>query len=219
LQNDAKPAPTPAFPPEVTAQIDELTKLHVSACRRARWTSNIGLQAEYEAARKAMSAERRALESKYQTLYSDIYKKRSVVISGESAKAVPDFWLTAFKNNRVIADFVEPHDEDAIKALLDVQVEYLDNFAVSACRSQSPDFYRFTGMLKGFKLSFIFAENEWFEDRVLTKSIYIDDILEATDPAINKLEGCVLIFMTIDHVVTQLLYAAALKSTGRRGRI
>lgn len=42
----------------------------------------------------------------------------------ESVKGVPNFWLTVFQNNQLLAELIQSQDEDALKHLRDVKVVY-----------------------------------------------------------------------------------------------
>ncbi|KAH8082255.1 putative nucleosome assembly protein I [Filobasidium floriforme] len=79
--------------------------------------------------------------------------------SGDKAdiKGIPEFWLTALKNHQVIGEMITEKDEEAIRHLVDIRLEYLD--------VQHP----------GFKLLFEFESNEFFEDSVLEKTYYYQE--------------------------------------------
>ncbi|KAF2606769.1 hypothetical protein F2Q68_00043130, partial [Brassica cretica] len=54
-------------------------------------------------------SQRAALEAKYQKLYQPFYTKRYEIVTGVvevEEKGVPDFWLTALKNNEIIAEVI-----------------------------------------------------------------------------------------------------------------
>lgn len=63
------------------------------------------------------------------------------------------FWLTVLRNHLGISELVTDRDAEALKHLTDVQVSYLSG------EDQL-----------GFKLSFFFSPNEYFEDAVLEKT-------------------------------------------------
>ena len=52
-------------------------------------------------------------------------------------KGVPEFWLTAMKNMVPLADLITPKDEQVLKYLTDINLEYLS--------------------VPGFKLVFVFS--------------------------------------------------------------
>jgi nucleosome assembly protein 1-like 1 len=97
---------------------------------------------------------------------SDVEEKektrRPIVPESELAKApkgVPEFWLTALKNHLGISELVTERDEELLKHLVDVRVEYLEK--------------------PGFKIVFDFDEpaSQWFSnaDLRLTKTYYYQD--------------------------------------------
>jgi hypothetical protein len=49
------------------------------------------------------------------------------------AKGVEGFWLQALQNGRRTGPTIEEHDEPALKSLVDVTMEYLDDFQVRYC--------------------------------------------------------------------------------------
>lgn len=82
----------------------------------------------------------------------------AAVKSEESAEAkidgpgVPEFWLSAMKNQISLAEMITDRDEGALKFLTDIRMEYLDK--------------------PGFRLIFEFAENEYFTNKTITKTYY-----------------------------------------------
>lgn len=67
-------------------------------------------------------------------------------------KGIPEFWLSAMKNQISLAEMITDRDEAALKDLTDVRMEYLDK--------------------PGFKLIFEFAENEFFSNKTITKTYF-----------------------------------------------
>ncbi|XP_075509692.1 nucleosome assembly protein 1;2-like isoform X1 [Primulina tabacum] len=131
--------------------------------------------------------ERAALESKYQKLYQPLYVERYEIVNGvvevgggtidtEPAKyadkageekGVPDFWLTAMKNNEVLAEEISERDEGALKFLQDIKWSRVDN-------------------PKGFKLEFFFDTNPFFKNSVLTKTYHM---IDEDEPILEKAIG------------------------------
>ncbi|WVR07412.1 hypothetical protein IAU60_004453 [Kwoniella sp. DSM 27419] len=72
-------------------------------------------------------------------------------------KGVPEFWLTALKNHVPISETITDSDEAALKLLTDIRLSYLEDGQ------------------PGFKLHFVFAQNEFFEDSELTKTYYYQE--------------------------------------------
>ncbi|KAK4837829.1 hypothetical protein QYF36_008761 [Acer negundo] len=129
--------------------------------------------------------ERAALEAKYQKLYQPLYSKRYEIVNGVQEvdgvvngdvtdkevkeKGVPGFWLTAMKNNVIVADEIVERDEEALKYLNDIKW----------CRIDVP---------KGFKLEFFFDPNPYFKNSVLTKTYHIIDDDELVMEEANGME-------------------------------
>jgi nucleosome assembly protein 1-like 1 len=67
-------------------------------------------------------------------------------------KGIPEFWLSAMKNQVSLAEMITDRDEAALKDLTDIRMEYLDK--------------------PGFKLIFEFAENEFFTNKTITKTYF-----------------------------------------------
>ncbi|KAJ3156784.1 hypothetical protein HDU86_003550 [Geranomyces michiganensis] len=81
-------------------------------------------------------------------------------VQDSGVKGIPEFWLTAFKNQPQISDLITEKDEGALKSLKDIKMHYLED---------NP----------GFKLEFFFGENEFFTDSVLTKTYFLENSEEA----------------------------------------
>jgi nucleosome assembly protein 1-like 1 len=72
--------------------------------------------------------------------------------SAEKVSGIPEFWLSAMKNQISLAEMITDRDEGALKALVDIRMEYLDK--------------------PGFRLIFEFADNEYFTNKTITKTYY-----------------------------------------------
>ncbi|GKV09971.1 hypothetical protein SLEP1_g21399 [Rubroshorea leprosula] len=145
------------------------------------------IQSQHDELEKKFFEERAALEAKYQKLYEPLYTKRYEVVNGvveiegetkdavtdqenkvAEEKGVPDFWLTAMKNNDMLAEEITQRDEEALKHLKDIKW----------CRVDDP---------KGFKLEFFFDSNPYFKNSVLTKTYHVED--DDDDPILEKAIG------------------------------
>lgn len=73
----------------------------------------------------------------------------------ESVNGIPEFWLSAMKNQVSLAEMITDRDEAALKFLTDVRMEYLDR--------------------PGFRLIFEFAENEYFTNNIITKTYFYQE--------------------------------------------
>ncbi|KAL5757512.1 hypothetical protein ACOSP7_020123 [Xanthoceras sorbifolium] len=145
------------------------------------------IQSQHDELEQKYFEERAALEAKYQKLYQPLYSKRYEIVNGlpevEGAvngdltnkevnqapeeKGVPEFWLTAMKNNLILADEILERDEEALKYLKDIKW----------CRTDDP---------KGFKLEFLFDPNPYFKNSVLTKTY---DMIDDDEPVLEKANG------------------------------
>jgi nucleosome assembly protein 1-like 1 len=74
---------------------------------------------------------------------------------GADVKGIPEFWLSAMKNQVSLAEMITDKDEGALKYLTDIRMEYLDR--------------------PGFRLIFEFAENEYFSNKIITKAYFYRD--------------------------------------------
>ncbi|KAL8874536.1 MAG: hypothetical protein Q9174_000123 [Haloplaca sp. 1 TL-2023] len=68
---------------------------------------------------------------------------------------VPEFWLSAMKNQVSLAELITDKDGAALKLLTDIRMEYLEK--------------------PGFRLIFEFAENEFFTNKTITKTYYYQE--------------------------------------------
>ncbi|EEP79194.1 conserved hypothetical protein [Uncinocarpus reesii 1704] len=68
---------------------------------------------------------------------------------------IPEFWLSAMKNQISLAEMITDRDEEALKHLIDIRMEYLDR--------------------PGFRLIFEFAENEFFSNKTISKTYYYQE--------------------------------------------
>ncbi|EED18421.1 nucleosome assembly protein Nap1, putative [Talaromyces stipitatus ATCC 10500] len=68
---------------------------------------------------------------------------------------IPEFWLSAMKNQVSLVEMITERDEEALKHLTDIRMEYLDR--------------------PGFRLIFEFSENEFFTNKTITKTYYYQE--------------------------------------------
>ncbi|SJL12412.1 related to nucleosome assembly protein I [Armillaria ostoyae] len=129
------------------------------------------------------------LEKKYLELSKPLYERRIAIIKGDiapteeeieagekqSAKddeeytplpkdapapcAIPEFWLTALQNHIGLQDLITERDAGALKHLIDIRLSYLDNLSQLDTKP-------------GFKITFVFSPNEFFENETLEKTYY-----------------------------------------------
>ncbi|KAI1503517.1 NAP-domain-containing protein [Biscogniauxia marginata] len=72
--------------------------------------------------------------------------------AAENVPGIPEFWLSAMKNQISLAEMITDRDEEALRSLVDIRMEYLDK--------------------PGFRLIFDFAENSFFTNKTITKTYY-----------------------------------------------
>ncbi|KEY66547.1 hypothetical protein S7711_08050 [Stachybotrys chartarum IBT 7711] len=70
----------------------------------------------------------------------------------DDVSGIPEFWLSAMKNQVTLAETITDRDEAALKHLTDIRLEYLDK--------------------PGFRLIFEFAPNEFFKNKTISKTYY-----------------------------------------------
>uniref|UniRef100_I1LY05 Nucleosome assembly protein n=1 Tax=Glycine max TaxID=3847 RepID=I1LY05_SOYBN len=143
------------------------------------------IQGQHDELEAKFFEERAALEAKYQKLYQPLYTKRYEIVNGateveegavkettpdgeeDQEKGVPAFWLTAMKNNEVLAEEISERDEGALKYLKDIKWSRIEN-------------------PKGFKLEFFFDTNPYFINSVLTKTYHM---IDEDEPILEKAIG------------------------------
>ncbi|KAG2367630.1 hypothetical protein BDR07DRAFT_1606052 [Suillus spraguei] len=131
------------------------------------------------------------LEKKYLELQKPLYERRNAIISGAAQAtaeeieagsraslkddpsytpppndeavpaAIPEFWLTALRNHVGLSEIITERDAGALKNLIDIRLSYLPSDSLKP----------------GFKISFIFSPNDFFENDVLDKTyLYQEEV-------------------------------------------
>jgi nucleosome assembly protein 1-like 1 len=72
--------------------------------------------------------------------------------STEPVNGIPEFWLSAMKNQISLAELITDRDEEALRTLTDVRMEYLDR--------------------PGFRLIFEFSPNDFFTNKTISKTYF-----------------------------------------------
>jgi nucleosome assembly protein 1-like 1 len=144
-----------------------------------------GIQKDHSKLEAEFQEEVLQLEKKYFAKFTPLYEQRSAIVNGkteptddqveageedeeeeegaaikeekpaenaEKVTGIPEFWLSAMKNQISLAEMITDRDEGALKSLIDIRMEYLDK--------------------PGFRLIFEFAENEYFTNKIITKTYY-----------------------------------------------
>jgi nucleosome assembly protein 1-like 1 len=148
-----------------------------------------GIQKEHSKLEAEFQEEVLQLEKKYFAKFTPLYENRAKIVNGASepteqqvevgekkdedddeedtpaeelnkdeganVKGIPEFWLSAMKNQISLAEMITDRDEAALKHLVDIRMEYLDR--------------------PGFKLIFEFEENEFFENKIITKTYFYQE--------------------------------------------
>ncbi|XP_076033735.1 nucleosome assembly protein 1-like 1 isoform X3 [Oratosquilla oratoria] len=97
----------------------------------------------------------------------------------ENTKGIPEFWLTIFKNVDLLAEMVQDYDEPILKHLQDIRIKF----------HEEP---------MGFTIEFVFSENDFFTNKVLTKHYEMkcapdkEDPFSFEGPEIYKCKGCTI---------------------------
>ena len=158
---------------------------------RRRVSGLKGIQKEHSKLEAEFQEEVLQLEKRFFAKFTPLYEKRAKIVNGAAeptdadvelgeedeeeddeeaaaakaeaekdttvdadAKGIPEFWLSAMKNSS-LAETITDRDEEALKSLTDIRMEYLDR--------------------PGFRLIFEFAENEFFENKILTKTYFYQE--------------------------------------------
>lgn len=149
-----------------------------------------GVQKEHAKLEIAFQEEVLKLEKQYWSKFNPLYEKRAKIINGaaepteeevkageqpededtdeaikaeypeqepqnENLAGIPEFWLSAMKNHISLAELITSGDEAALKSLTDIRMEYLEK--------------------PGFRLIFEFSENEFFTNKIITKTYYYQE--------------------------------------------
>lgn len=172
---------------------------------RRRVTGLKGVQKEHAKLEIAFQQEVLELEKKYWTKFNPLYEKRAKIVIGtaepteeevkageqeddedddeavpadspeeepqsENLTGIPEFWLSAMKNHPSVAELIEEKDEGALKHLTDIRMEYLEK--------------------PGFRLVFEFAENEFFSNKLITKTyIFQEEMSYGGEFMYDRAEG------------------------------
>lgn len=163
-------------------------------CVHLRVDALRSLQEKHAELEEQFEKERRLLELKYEKLYAPIYQERSAIVSGakeveevtnptqgderphadkkdeEFVKGIPGFWVRALMNNPTTEELVQERDLEALQFLVDIRsIMHEEN--------------------NGFRLEFEFAENPFFENKVLAKDYDVADATEDGDAVLRNITG------------------------------
>eukprot|EP00002_Diphylleia_rotans_P015946 TRINITY_DN3092_c0_g1_i6.p1 TRINITY_DN3092_c0_g1~~TRINITY_DN3092_c0_g1_i6.p1 ORF type:complete len:349 (-),score=121.45 TRINITY_DN3092_c0_g1_i6:142-1188(-) len=157
------------------------------------------LQSQKDAKENELNAEVLRIERKYDEQLQAFYKKRfEILCEGEPLK---DFWFTAMLQITALADMIEERDEEAIKHLEDIRHEYL-----------SP-----TG--SSFKISFLFKENPFFENKVLEKIFLIEDEEDSHEVSIKEIQATKIQWKSGKNLTVKKVKVQKAKKGGKPVRV
>lgn len=171
------------------------------------------LQLKLSDAELKLFEEMQQLEAKYQSVFEPLYTEREQIVNGEREpteeeanwpykdeqdedeevngnsakklktengsedfKGLPDFWLRCLKSTSLLGGMIQTHDEAILKHLRDIKVK---------SNNQKP---------YGYTLEFHFNENEFFANKVLSKSYELTIDRDEKNPLSNdttRLYKCV----------------------------
>ncbi|KAF0883040.1 NP1L1 protein, partial [Crocuta crocuta] len=171
--------------------------LPLAVKRRVKALKN--LQAQYAQVEARFYKDLHDLEKKYAAFHQTLFDKRSEIVNaiheptegecqwqggvpegvgGETerepagegqANGIPHFWLTAFKNVKMLGRMIRRNDELVLQHLADVKVKFSE-----------------AGEPMSFTIEFIFKSNEYFYNKVLTKTYRMRSGPDDSDPFFSK---------------------------------
>lgn len=134
---------------------------------------------------KEYEAKRQELQRKWTELQKPVLEKRSKILTAGGSEdnktgtpALKGFWLKALQNNPDVSEHIEAHDAPVLEYIKDIVAIDLDPKDSN----------------KGFRLKFIFAENPYFTNSVLSKEIHCSE----SNPYADEMDVDLIIGCTID---------------------
>ncbi|XP_078493810.1 protein SET-like isoform X1 [Ciona intestinalis] len=110
------------------------------------------LQTDIDRLNEQASEEILTVEQKYVKLRWPHFEKRSTLI-----EKIPNFWVTTFINHPQISALLDEEDEDVLHFLTKVEV------------------HEFEDIKTGYKISFHFKENEYFDNSIISKEFHMNE--------------------------------------------
>jgi nucleosome assembly protein 1-like 1 len=121
---------------------------------------------KFDAKHKLLEAECAQIVTKGEAKKDEEEIKAVDVENLKGKQGIPDFWFRAIKNNQMIYELVKEKDEPILKHLKHIETE----------RGDDP---------KSLKVSFLFNQNEFFTNDVLSLKIFY----KGDDDEVEKIEG------------------------------
>jgi len=121
----------------------------------------------------------------------------------EDVVGVPEFWSTVLRSAATTNELIDECDENILKSLSNITLNYLK--PEEACTEEFKD-----GII-GFRISFHFDENDYFSDKVLTKTYKLrltpdeEDVLTYEGPEIIECIGCKINWKSDEVNVTKTI--------------
>uniref|UniRef100_M3XX85 Nucleosome assembly protein 1-like 1 n=1 Tax=Mustela putorius furo TaxID=9669 RepID=M3XX85_MUSPF len=172
---------------------------HLPLAVKQRVKALKNLQAQYAQVEAQFYRDFHDLEKKYAVFYQPLFDKRSEIVNaiyepteGECqwqvavqegawggmerepagkgpTSGIPHFWLTAFKNVKILGRMIRKNDEPVLEHLKDVKI-------------------KFSGFKEpmSFTIEFIFKSNEYFLNEILTKTYQMRSDPDDSDPFLSK---------------------------------
>jgi template-activating factor I len=122
-----------------------------------------GLQTELDSLSEKCAEEILQVEQKYNALRKPFLEQRTEMI-----RNIPDFWLNVLLNHPQLSEIITEEDESALQALQSIEIEEDED------------------MKSGLRIRFYFSENDYFENRILTKEYLVDP--NTSEPVSNGVQ-------------------------------
>lgn len=127
-------------------------------------------------------------------------KKAEPVPAQEGIKGVPGFWLQALQHHVDLRDLIESDDEEALRYLVDIRWRPLEDNPVS------------------FVLEFHFAENPFFEEKVLAKTYHMIENADSGDLHFSRVDSPTITWKAGKNLCVRQVTKQQKKRGGRRGK-
>lgn len=129
------------------------------------------------------------LKHKYELQYAEILKEISKIIKGESnlennakEKGISDYWLKALDNSFSVYFKINDQDKKILIHLKDLRINYFDDMV-------------------SYKLEFVFSENEYFSNQILSKTYFYD----SKSQKCTKIEASVINWKGDDKIPNKII--------------